>query len=477
MIIFKKDGSKLELLAFPNEYINKGEYVIIEDHEKDLSLILQVIDIDYIDPPGMLDEIIREGLLKSSKNYISEDIYEVGRSSRFLRDTKVVKAVIRGALVSGKFTTTIPDLPSRVSSSTKKVSITEVLKLIKDSIMYPIRIGRDYKGEEVILDAKDLDGKLTLITGMKGFGKSHLAKLLVLNLVRYGAPVIVLDLNGEYIGLSKYENIEVLKPGVNLYFNLKYLGKETMLRILTNILDLPGVSASIFDELWSIMERTNREITIQSLMTVINNFVKNLMIRDALLSRLMILSSTRFITSEDKSVRLEEVFNRNKGIIIVLRGLSSIERKILVEIILSKLSELLERELIKPLFLVAEEAHLYVRETYWEDVITRMRHYGLFIILITNQPDSLDHQVYRQLDNIFIFRFQNDHDLDHLSKVSNIDSDTIKSIARDLPRGRVLVIGGIVENMPIVVDVAELPVPSYGETKYVFEFNKNPIKD
>ena len=70
--------------------------------------------------------------------------------------------------------------------------------------------------------------------------------------------------------------------------------------------------------------------------------------------------------------------------------------------------DLLERSLIKPIFLFAEENSFVVKDTYWEDIITRMRHFGIFTTFVTNQPDALSDGIYRQVDNIFLFNFMND---------------------------------------------------------------------
>src|SRR3989475_12588642 len=66
----------------------------------------------------------------------------------------------------------------------------------------PVKLGHN-DGEPVSVDASGLDGGLNIITGRKGSGKSHLAKLLLLSMAGWGAPCIVLDVNGEYINLHK----------------------------------------------------------------------------------------------------------------------------------------------------------------------------------------------------------------------------------------------------------------------------------
>jgi len=136
--------------------------------------------------------------------------------------------------------------------------------------------------------------------------------------------------------------------------------------------------------------------------------------------------------------------------------------------VLSKLSSLLREGAIDPLFLVAEEAHLYLRETYWDDLVTRMRHIGIFPIFVTNQPDSIPETIYRQADNIFLFNFTNESDLNYISKASRVDSDTVKRIAKMLPPRHCLIIGRVVNDLPVVVRVREVELRAMGETRLLF---------
>src|SRR3712207_8350291 len=87
--------------------------------------------------------------------------------------------------------------------------------------------------------------------------------------------------------------------------------------------------------------------------------------------------------------------------------------------------------------------------TYWEDIVTRMRHFGIYTTFITNQPDAIGDGIYRQVDNIFLFNFTNDADLEKISKVSLADNDTVRSIVRTLPQRHCLSIGKVVCDLPI----------------------------
>jgi len=78
--------------------------------------------------------------------------------------------------------------------------------------------------------------------------------------------------------------------------------------------------------------------------------------------------------------------------------------------------------------------------------------------------------IFRQLDNVFIFRFLNDRDLEAISRVSSIDSSTVKSIAKDLRKGQVLIIGEVVDLFPIIVNVKSLEFNVGGKTRKVLEY-------
>lgn len=157
------------------------------------------------------------------------------------------------------------------------------------------------------------------------------------------------------------------------------------------------------------------------------------------------------------------------ALIISLHKVNAVIRKMIVELVLSKLVELLDKQLIPPIFLFAEEAHLYVKETYWDDIITRMRHFGIFTTFITNQPDALGDSIYRQVDNIFLFNFVNESDLEKISRVSLIDNDTIKSVVRTLPQRHCLVVGKVVRDLPIVAIIPPIDIVTLGATKKFFK--------
>ncbi|MFQ5921038.1 MAG: hypothetical protein ACE5JV_03375, partial [Nitrososphaerales archaeon] len=254
-------------------------------------------------------------------------------------------------------------------------------------------------------------------------------------------------------------------------FSLGYAGKGAIANMLRHALDIPAASMREFFRIWDSLS-SRRQLGMGSMNSAILNSGMNELVRDALVSRFhSMLASGLFTDDHKKAFRFEETIRqKSKGaaLIVGMGRIPPMVRRMTVELILSKLVELLEEESIPPIFLFAEEAHLYLRETYWEDIVTRMRHFGIYTTFITNQPDAISDGVYRQLDNIFLFNFTNDNDLERISRVSIADTDTIKSIVRTLPQRRCLAMGKVVKDLPILLETMPSEVLTLGETKRFF---------
>ncbi|MEM3648547.1 MAG: hypothetical protein QW506_05215, partial [Thermoproteota archaeon] len=113
------------------------------------------------------------------------------------------------------------------------------------------------------------------------------------------------------------------------------------------------------------------------------------------------------------------------------------------------------------------EAQSYLDEKAWEDYITRMRHIGLSVVFITNEPDSLMSFVYRQADNCFIFNLVNENDLNYISKMSKIDAESLISLIPTLPIGKCLAFGNVTGNIPVMLNIRRENVFGTGETRKV----------
>jgi uncharacterized protein len=476
MKILSKNGNELLLLAMKEDSAAKGDYLLIEDRSK--SMVVQVYDEEYLSSQALIEDIVKEEVVNASSMENLHDPLNIGSLSRLVRDARVFRTKIRASVNDGKLSSDVTWLPSRVESRIRRIAMKELSSLLGRYGVFAIPIGRAGREEEFEIYAEDLDGKLSVITGKKESGKSHLSKMLIKTLVQYGAFVIVFDLNNEYGGLgwscdgvpsSIHQQVKILEPGKTLRFTLNYCGKTAISGMLKNALDMPAASLREFLRIWDWCE-SKQSLSIDSIGNAVNTWNINELVRDALVSRYHVIQSSRLFTNGEGSLQFEDIILGKSGaaMIINMGEISPTVRRMVVELVLSKIVDLLEHKKIPPIFLFAEEAHIYVRDTYWEDIITRMRHFGIYTTFITNQPDALSDGIYRQVDNIFLFNFTNDNDLDKISKVSLADNDTIRSIVRTLPQRHCLAIGKAVCDLPVVIKVAAAEVLTLGETKKFF---------
>jgi DNA helicase HerA-like ATPase len=482
MKLYRKEGNILQVLCFPSENVEKGDYLLVEDADAGKALIAQVIDVQFAAIPGVLEELLRT-LPDGGEPIQGEDIdpLEIAPHITYIQDASLLICKIRATLENEMLTPSSSWLPSRSQSTIKKLSVPALMKLAKVDGKLPIILGGTKDSSLLTIDASAIDGTLNIITGKKGCGKSHLSKLLMVNLVGYKAAVVVFDLNGEYSSLGMtndgkrnmyYDKIYALAPGQNFKVALEQLHLNVVMGILVHALHLPGTSAREFRRLWKQLKESGK-LTLSALGEAIRNLNCNQHVRDALASRFHSLINSGFFTDNlAESALLEECLMKAKdqggAIIVNLKNTSNIDRQIVVEYILGKLVDSLQSWKLKATFLFAEEAHLYLRETYWDDIVTRMRHFGIFTTFITNQPDTIKDGIYRQADNIFLFNFTNEHDLEVVSRAARVDAETVKCIARDLPPHHCLTLGRVVHDFPMVTRVRTLDLKTMGETRLFF---------
>jgi DNA helicase HerA-like ATPase len=489
MRILEKLGDVISIIALPSERVYQGDYLEVVDEEKTGSVVVQVYEESYIPSQSLTEDIIRDQIIESAANGVELDPYEISTVSQMIKDMRLLKCKIRGSIQNGIMIANVAWLPSRSKSKIRKISESRLLDLAGQTGGAQIPLGNTKNGEILTIFGEALDGNLSIITGKKESGKSHLSKLLVSSLIANGAIVLIFDLNNEYEGLgfskegTKNElssRIILLEPGKNLKFSLDYLGEYSLISIMQHVLDVPGASLREFIRIIGSLKAVNK-LSIDYLGDAIQSWRCNELVKDALFARFQTLrSSGLFGSDETQTVKVDSVIrsliSAGGAIVVTLKSASSLAKRIVVEIILSKLVQLLEREIIPPVFLFAEEAHLYLRETYWDDIVTRMRHFGIFTTLITNQPDAINDGIYRQADNIFLFNFTNETDLDMIARASTADSETIRSIVRTLPKRHCLVLGKVVSDLPMLVKVGEAQFLTLGQTKKFFGISSNAKK-
>lgn len=489
MQLFRKIGDEVYFVYSPDENVEVGDNLKIIDMNANRGILAQVIELNLIDLPGILTDILRREVsnsivsLTEIKSNAMEPVIDI-------RNMRIARAKIRKEIIIENgieiFSSWSGWTPSR-ACTIKKISPSEVVSKMNIGVKYQIEIGNPINENTTIkISAMDLQG-INIIVGKKGSGKSHLSKILLLGIIDHGAKAIVFDINDEYSGLrfmengckSKYyDKIITLEPNPTeesqytpLKFTLEYIGLNVFYRVLTEALGLPEASAYTFRNIWIDLEETG-SLDLES---IYYRAVKNLSpkITGAITRRIETIGSTGIITSdEDECTRIEDLLSRideGGALIINLKAKGSPIQEIVVQTILSKVEDLLENEKTKPLFIFAEEAHLYLERTAWINLVTRMRHLGAYQFYMTNTPQSIDEIVIRQADNIFIFNLTDRRDIWHIIPAAKIDEETIQTIVKSLPPKQCLIIGTATKEYPFIIETKKLPYITAGKTRLLWE--------
>src|SRR5919202_44265 len=372
MKILSKNGNELVMLAMKTDTACKGDYLLIEDERSKRKMIIQIYEEEYLSSQSLIEDIVKDEVVTASSTENLHDPLNIGNLSRLIRDARVFRAKIIAAIdFSGKLSSDVTWLQSRVYSKVRRLEVSELNSFLGRKGIFSIPIGKAGGGnEEFEIYAEDLDGKLNIITGKKESGKSHLSKILVKSLVQNGAFIIVFDLNNEYGGLAWnndrspspiQDQIMILEPGNGLKFSLDYCGKAAISSMLKNALDTPAASLREFFRIWDSLEN-KQTLGIEALGNAINTWNINELVRDALISRYHVIQSSRLFSNSrnEHDIKFEDVISKERkgtAIIISMRKSTAISRRMIVELVLSKLVDLLEKMIIPPIFLFAEEAH------------------------------------------------------------------------------------------------------------------------
>src|SRR5215831_6721935 len=168
MRIYRKEGDQVQLIAFPNEQIGKGDYFLIEDPSLSKGLLVQVIDLQYANIPGVLEDILRDVMTDGELTGEDTDPLNISSEVDALKDTRLALCKIRGTVSQENgLTPSTSWLPSRTGSRIKPYNVGN---LIVNGGRRPVKLGHA-DGEALRVDATMLDGGLNIITGRKGTGK------------------------------------------------------------------------------------------------------------------------------------------------------------------------------------------------------------------------------------------------------------------------------------------------------------------
>jgi hypothetical protein len=377
----------------------------------------------------------------------------------------------------------------------------EVFTNATRNLGHPLYLGDTLAGQQFFVEGQDLE-KVNVVTGVKGSGKSHLSKVLLLQLIAQGAPCLVFDINREYIHLPEHEidpatgevtrrGVIHLEAGGDFRLGVRQFGLAPMLTLLQRF-GLPEVSSLYFENrlarLWEEAEMMEREqgqapyIGLEQLiqMAESNEFGhggNSMVVNQAIRSRLEALKHTRiFARSAREGASLGVAYRQIReggALVIDVSGLSNLAREGFVQAIIELVKELcmteIDRQTHRYPFIFFEEAHLYVSRQSIDYIVTRARHLGITSFFVTNMIHGLDETILRQADNLFLLRIPFEDDVRHVSRGASTDYETMAAFVRRLRQHHAMAIGKATAQYPLMFRVDPLAgINTAGETRYFF---------
>ena len=514
--VHRIEDDLVQLLFTPREVdLRVGETLTLRERETARSVIVQVIAFRSATYPSMVEEqmlnilgpeLLHAPLLEALGYTLFANPEENGRSGA-KSNLKVALAKIRKTVPGGskngsgvKWENWDGWIPSR-DVEVIRTDDSEVFANDTRDLGRPLRLGRTLDGHKFCIEGQDIE-KVSVITGVKGSGKSHLAKVILLQLIEQGAPCLVFDINREYIHLPKANvdpksgatlerGIVHLEAGGNFRLGVRQFGLAPLMTLLERY-GLPEVSALHFENrvnrLWEEaeeMERNGRSapyIGLEQLIQMAEQVEfgggsSAVVINHAIRSRLEALRNTHiFARTASEAASLGKAYRqiRDGGALVIdISGLSNLARGGFVQSIIELIKDLclweIEHGMHRFPFVFFEEAHLYVSRQSIDYIVTRSRHLGITSFFVTNMIHGLDEAVLRQADNLFLLRVPFEDDVRHVSRGAATDYETMTAFVRRLRQRHALVIGNVTTNYPLIFEVDSLNgVNTAGETRFFF---------
>jgi hypothetical protein len=482
MEILRINGDTVFLLFHASEAAEVGEQFQITEHsDHPKGIVVQVISNDSHEYPGIDQELIQtilENRLSPSNRILNR---EVGLAE--LRNLKIAKAKIRKKIENGDWKSWDGWIPTRnvdISQVTPQMLCSNTIP----SPEFPLSFLK-YRNEPIQIDGPRLD-KVNAIVGVKGSGKSHLAKHLVISLSSLGIPCVIFDINGEYASLP---NALTLRWGETLLPDLAQLGDWILLQVVEMLNPLPETSRSEFEYRLAAFFRQRRDFceghgmpfSIDIPYLLERTWSTNDYVQAAIIRRLQLVQSLHLFKQANQQEQeglhtnfdaIYEAACSRHPIVVDLRSQNIQMQKTLSSVIVQQLERICENESSEnghqryP-FVFFEEAHFYIEEQDILNIITRGRHIGIASVFITNTPEKLPDTIFRQLDNLCLQTLTHKDDIRRVSKNSFTDEETIESFATRMLPKHALVIGKVTDCYPIIFQVDPLPsdIPPTGVTR------------
>lgn len=384
----------------------------------------------------------------------------------------IAQVRILGTFEEGKFLRTfIPPCPGDSVQQADNKVLKQFLGFVDDGLHLGSIQHHDVPAK---LCMTRLFQKHSAILAMSGAGKSHLASVLLEELLErkkeHGRiAIVVIDIHGEYIGFQydgKFGSNTTVIDGKDIVVPFKKISPEMIEEWVPN---LSAPQKDVLRHALSALRKENKDsegYTLKELFEAIDAAdVSRDEAKRALKRSLSELKRYRFLTKKKENPKILSDIKPGNLMILDFSSIDSLRKKqILVSLIARRLFKLRKKEKIPPFLLLIEEAHNFAREhaeardavsrSVIETIAREGRKFGASLCLISQRPVNLSTTALSQCNTHIILRVTNPNDLDHIQMSSEgIDSRVARSIT-GLKVGETIIVGAAV-NYPVFVEVRD----------------------
>jgi len=432
-----------EVTFLSNKIPEVGSYVSIEypNGREVLGMIEGVMQ----SCPVFNEVLSVEDILKLRK-LEREDSYQVIGKIKILGDVEEKK---------------IPKIPPKPGTEVYSASEEVLKRMFSEG---HIEIGRLLsKDIPVKLNVNMLCSRHLAILAITGMGKSNTVAVLLSELNKLKATVLVFDIHGEYRYIESYDpsnklRVNIIEPKINVY----EISSDSLADLagvdVAATKQRPYIRMAVDDvkENRSESDFNSAEDYINSIIKKLNEFSEGKYKRDYNSIQTAIFRLKDMLKFKKHLITLHynpiEKIKENYINILPLEGLDESDMDIIISYIsreiLADRKRALREGSPKPIFIVLEEAHLVIpknRNTRSKLYISRIaregRKFGVGLCLVSQRPKTLDPEALSQCNNLIISKLIEPHDQQHVQQASESLSEDLLKQLPGLNVGEAIIIG------------------------------------
>ncbi|MEM4215695.1 MAG: ATP-binding protein [Candidatus Anstonellales archaeon] len=367
--------------------------------------------------------------------------------------------------------TSIPPFPGAKVYSANEEFLKQFVGFVDNGLLLGKLQNHDV---EARVDMTRLLQKHLAILAMSGAGKSHLASVLIEEILDRKKEdgriaVVVVDIHGEYYGFKEdpaYRGKTKVVNGRDIKISFRRLTPRIVKEFFPDLSSPQYTTLSnILKEMRSEMKNEHKEYSLKDLIARIESSkLATENVKVPLLRALRELAGYRIVSGAENPKFAKDI-KPGELLILDLSDLDDYKKKqIIVSYVAKRLFKLRKEERIPPLLFLVEEAHNFAPERIdkysgiakhdIERIAREGRKFGVALCLVSQRPVNLSTTALSQCNTHIILRVTNPNDLQHIEESSEgIDQRMLRNITT-LQTGEGIIVGSAV-NAPIFIDIRD----------------------